>query len=154
MGLLRASHESCMIDPLPHRRGPLRARARAWLTTQVRAALSPHRGALEVHRAALQALAEDRDQLSARAAALDRAADRLRADLSLYSRRSFSLDMTLDQVWRRHPGVRGVFARHHLPACDGCSVRFDETLEEACAAYGIDRASLLAALDALFQAEG
>ncbi len=57
--------------------------------------------------------------------------------------------MTIDQAWRRHPGAPAVFARFHLPACDGCAVRFDESVEEAAAAYGLDLRALLAALDAL-----
>jgi len=57
--------------------------------------------------------------------------------------------MTVDQAWRKHPGTRAVFARHHLPSCADCAVRFDETLAEAAAAYGLDLEGLLEELGAL-----
>ena len=50
----------------------------------------------------------------------------------------FSGDMTIDEAWHAHPHAPQVFAKYHLPACDGCAVRFDERLEEAAGAYGID----------------
>jgi hybrid cluster-associated redox disulfide protein len=50
----------------------------------------------------------------------------------------FHAEMTIDEAWFAHPGAPGVFAQHHLPGCDGCSVRFEETLSEAAEAYGID----------------
>ena len=65
------------------------------------------------------------------------------------SREPFSGTMTVDQAWRKDPGTRTVFARHHLPSCDGCAVRFDETLAEAAAAYGLDLEGLLEELSAL-----
>lgn len=65
------------------------------------------------------------------------------------SREPFSAEMTVDQAWRKHAGTRAVFARHHLPGCDGCAVRFDETLAEAAAAYGLDLEGLLEELGAL-----
>jgi hypothetical protein len=57
--------------------------------------------------------------------------------------------MTIDTAWHHHPEAPAVFARHHLPACDGCAVRFDESLSEATAAYGIDLGSFLSQLNSL-----
>ena len=57
--------------------------------------------------------------------------------------------MTIEEAWRHHPNSPTVFAQHHLPACDGCAVRFDETLEEATTAYGLDLETFLADLNAL-----
>ena len=54
--------------------------------------------------------------------------------------------MTVDEAWQRHPGVREVFGARGLPGCDACAVRFDETLEEVCSAYGLDLDELLSAL--------
>ena len=59
--------------------------------------------------------------------------------------------MTIDMAWKSHPNARDVFARHHLPNCDGCSVRFDETLEEASEFYGFDLMGLLDELQALIR---
>ena len=61
-------------------------------------------------------------------------------------------DMTIDMAWKSHPQARDVFARRHLPNCDGCSVRFDETLEEASEFYGFDLEGLLEELQALIRA--
>ncbi|NOY28582.1 MAG: hypothetical protein GXP62_22230 [Oligoflexia bacterium] len=71
-----------------------------------------------------------------------------RVDLSLLGK-PFAPSMTVDQAWRRHSGAAAVFACNNLPACDGCAVRFDETLEEAAAAYGLNLSQLLADLNAL-----
>jgi hypothetical protein len=55
--------------------------------------------------------------------------------------------MTIDQAWHATADAPAVFALHHLPACDGCSVRFDETIGEAAAAYGIDLDAFLTQLN-------
>ena len=57
--------------------------------------------------------------------------------------------MTIDEAWNAHPKVASVFARYHLPGCDGCAVRFDERLSEAAEAYGIDLGRFLTDLNAL-----
>jgi iron-sulfur cluster repair protein YtfE (RIC family) len=57
--------------------------------------------------------------------------------------------MTIGAAWANHPGAPTIFAKHHLPACDGCAVRHDETLAEAAAAYGIDLPTWLAQLNNL-----
>lgn len=61
----------------------------------------------------------------------------------------FHGEMTIDEAWFAHPGAPGVFARHHLPGCDGCSVRFEETLAEAAEAYSIDLEAFLHELNRL-----
>jgi hybrid cluster-associated redox disulfide protein len=61
----------------------------------------------------------------------------------------FTTDMTIDEAWHAHSDAPGVFARHHLPSCDGCAVRFDESLQEATEAYGIDLADFLKELNSL-----
>ncbi|MGB0637896.1 MAG: hypothetical protein ACPGTU_01090 [Myxococcota bacterium] len=61
----------------------------------------------------------------------------------------FTADMTIDEAWHAHTEAPTVFARHHLPSCDGCAVRFDESLQEATQAYGIDLATFLHELNSL-----
>ena len=61
----------------------------------------------------------------------------------------FTADMTIEQAWNAHRDAPSIFAQHHLPSCDSCSVRFDERLEEAAAAYGIDLDGFLSKLNAL-----
>jgi len=62
--------------------------------------------------------------------------------------------MTIEAAWSHHPGAPGVFARYHLPACDGCAVRHDETLSEAAEAYGIDMQLWLSELNKLHTSGG
>lgn len=90
-------------------------------------------------------------QLEVELVGLRRQLEGARDDLRLLGQ-PFAASMTMDQAWRRHPRAAEVFARHHLPACDGCAVRFDETLEEAAAAYGLQLSTLLSELDALLAA--
>ena len=61
----------------------------------------------------------------------------------------FTPEMTIEQAWHAHPKAPSVFADHHLPSCDGCSVRFEETLAEAAEAYGLDLDSFLTQLNTL-----
>lgn len=61
----------------------------------------------------------------------------------------FTADMTIEKAWTHHPQAPEVFQRFHLPACSGCAVRFEETVEEAMTAYGIDLDSFLNALNDL-----
>ena len=102
--------------------------------------------------AALQTgLADARDQLSgidSRVGGVEAGLRRIRADETLWSQ-PFTAAMTIDQAWRRHPDARDVFTAFHLPSCDACAVRFDETIAEAAAAYGLDEAALLDALNDL-----
>ena len=88
------------------------------------------------------------DALQTRVRALELDLGRMRSDSELWSQ-PFSGSMTIDQAWRRHPGARAVFAAVHLPSCDTCAVRFDETIAEAAVAYGIDEEAFLASLNDL-----
>lgn len=128
-----------------------RAAATALLRQKVLAALSPRRALLDEPRSALSGLDQALAQLDRRIAAADRAAVALHREINLWNR-PFSLDFTIQEARQRHPGAAAVFTRHHLPSCDGCAVRFDETLREAAEAYGIDGDALLADLNALLRA--
>ena len=61
----------------------------------------------------------------------------------------FVATMSVDRAWSAHPDVPRVFRDFGLPSCAACAVRFDETLEEAAAAYAAPLDDLLAALNAL-----
>lgn len=127
---------------------PLHDRLRQHLRTRVEDALRPQ---AQAQADLAQGIAEAIDQaatLAQRASTIEGRQARLLADATLMSR-PFGPQMTVDQAWRRHSGAPAVFARFHLPSCDGCAVRFDETLEEAAAAYGLNLATLLSALQAL-----
>jgi hybrid cluster-associated redox disulfide protein len=110
--------------------------------------LSQRRDLLDELRASLASLDDPLSDVEARILTARRALSVSEADLRL-SREPFSGAMTVDQAWRKHPGTAAIFARHHLPACDGCAVRFDETLAEAAAAYGLDLEGLLEELGGL-----
>ncbi len=88
--------------------------------------------------------------------AIDREEKRLRLlenDLEgpeqLFPKAPFSAEMTMDHAWKHHSDAPMIFARHHLPGCDSCAVRFDETLHEAATAYGLDLDRLLEELNSL-----
>ena len=99
-------------------------------------------------RADLERCAVQMRTTAAALGALDQEVKRLVADIEhLYG--PFEASMTVDQAWRRHPLARQVFARHHLPGCDQCAVRFDETVGEAAEAYGLDLEKMLVELNAL-----
>ncbi len=142
MGYLRA------VSPLlPH---AARRRLQGLLRRVVEDALAPR-------RTTLQQLDDDLAQLGSRVDRLQVDVDRGRAELGrarqAQALRSmpFSAAMTVDQAWRRHPGAAAVFARHDLPGCDGCAVRFDETLAEAARAYDLDLDRLVEDLGALLR---
>ncbi|MAY82265.1 MAG: hypothetical protein CL930_15975 [Deltaproteobacteria bacterium] len=61
----------------------------------------------------------------------------------------FEESMTIDEAWNAHPDAPTVFAQHHLPSCDGCAVRFDESIKEAAEAYGINLEEFLDSLNSL-----
>ncbi len=69
-------------------------------------------------------------------------------------RQPFAGHMTVHAAWARHPGVAGIFAGHHLPACPDCAVGADETLAEAAYGYGLDLGALLGQLNALLETPG
>ena len=121
---------------------------RRLLRARVAALLQPRAQDYARAEAALAAGRRDAAALQGRLAGLE-------AGLAaLERRRPFDPEMTVEQAWQRHPGVRAVFARHHLPACDGCAVRFDETLAEAALAYDLALPLLLRDLNDLLAPRG
>ncbi len=60
---------------------------------------------------------------------------------------------TIDKVWHCHPRAKEVFARYHLHSCNNCSVRFDETVEEAALVYDFSAEELLFAINTLLREE-
>jgi hypothetical protein len=58
---------------------------------------------------------------------------------------------TIDTVWYCHPRAKEVFARYHLNSCNKCSVRFDETIQEAALAYDFSEEAMLDEINALFR---
>ena len=56
---------------------------------------------------------------------------------------------TIDRAWHSHPKAKEVFAGYHLHACHKCSVRFDETIQEAAAAYDFSEEAMLVELNRL-----
>lgn len=126
----------------------LHATLRARLGARVRAQLLRRGESARDHAADASGLRADAAALGSRLGAIEGELQRMRDDAELWSR-PFRADMTIDRAWRRHPGARHVFAAFHLPACDTCAVRFDETLSEAVAAYDLDGDALLDALNDL-----
>lgn len=57
-------------------------------------------------------------------------------------------DMTLAEIVQYGPTVQRVLRRLGFPDCTVCSVRFDETLEEAVLNYDLDLEQVLMALNA------
>lgn len=132
---------------------PLRLRLDGFLRARARDLLVAREALLPPLQAELAALSHAQEAAARAAMAAALAAKALQADLAVLTRPQFSADMTLDQVWRRHPGVRALFAARHLPACDGCALRHDETLAEAADAYDLDLPALLVELNALIPAQ-
>ena len=77
------------------------------------------------------------------------AASALQANEKVSAAVEFHAEMTIEDAWKNHPEAPLVFRDFHLPACDGCAVRFEETLREAASAYELDLEAFLAALNAL-----
>ena len=123
---------------------PLRRTLRHQVETLLESRLS--RYASTVHE--IDRLSQQVAVVSTRVQTVERSLDDL-TEASVFRTRPFESTMTIDQAWRRHPDARVVFSRFHLPRCDKCAVRFDETIEEAAAAYGIDESALLTALNSL-----
>ena len=57
-------------------------------------------------------------------------------------------DMTLEEILQFGSTVRKVLRRLGFPDCTNCTVRFDETLEEAVLNYGLDLDKVLMTLNA------
>jgi hybrid cluster-associated redox disulfide protein len=58
-------------------------------------------------------------------------------------------DMTFAAVMRMHPDVVKVLSRYNL-GCIGCMGAQNESLEQGCAAHGINVDDILADINALF----
>ncbi len=129
-----------LLDPLVHA-------LRTSIHARVVAALRPRQELL----AGLPRPAELRAQQQALSPLLRELRARIEAaeDLQREDGPGFHARMTIERVLRRHPGAGAVLASVHLPACGGCAVRFDERLEEAAHAYGLDLPRLLAELNNL-----
>lgn len=131
---------------------PPRAPIDGWLTAsdaRLRAALSARvDDTLEPLRDAAAALRGERSSLELAQRGVRSKLQRLEADLAARTA-PLTGATTVHQAWRRHPGVQAVFARRHLPACDGCAVGVDETLAEAALGHGFDLDELLAELRAV-----
>ena len=132
----------------PRAMSRFRATLRARLGPRVRTRLARRAAECAEHRDRVAGLRDDAAALAARVTAVEATLQRLRADQELWSQ-PFHGEMTIDQAWRRHPGAPGIFARFHLPSCDTCAVRHDETLAEAVTAYDLDGEALLQALNSL-----
>jgi hypothetical protein len=118
------------------------------LRRQIRRALLGRAGALAAASVTLRDAQQQVTATSRRLSGLAGVLSRLEAEQALLDQ-PFSPAMTIDQAWRRHPGAGQVFAQHHLPGCQSCAVRFDETIAEAADAYGLSLPGLLDALNAL-----
>ncbi len=123
-------------------------RLHSLLNARVRALLQPREEAVAQHQAQASALRGELRALEDRVRVARRQAEALAGELELFSA-PFHAEMTVHQAWLRHPRAREVFARYHLPACDRCAVRFEETVGEAAAAYRLDLPALLEALNSL-----
>lgn len=128
--------------------GSLALPLRRWLGARVAALLDEHGRLLDEPMREKASFDESLLDLGQRVARLDREL-RARVEEARWLGRPFAAEMSIQQALTRHPGALQVFARHHLPGCDGCAVRFDETVGEAAAAYGLDLDALIRDLDAL-----
>ena len=111
-------------------------------------------GLLEEQTASIRPLQDTLTALNTQVRALHKRMDRLQETCvsiqqSLEEAQGFHGKMTVHEAWARHPGVREVFTRHHLPHCDRCPVGEDERLEEAAFGYSMDLNRLLEELNAL-----
>ncbi len=69
------------------------------------------------------------------------------------SAQTFNLGMTINDAMQLHPRAREVFAAFHLGGCAHCAINTVETLEQVCAAYGINPDDLMGALQGLLTEE-
>lgn len=63
--------------------------------------------------------------------------------------RYFQPDMPVADAMALHPRVAEVFAAFHLGGCSHCGISSFETIDQVCAAYGVDRDILLEVLEDL-----
>ncbi|MCB9744549.1 MAG: hypothetical protein H6740_18280 [Alphaproteobacteria bacterium] len=130
-----------MSESLPGWRRRARAAARRWLAAILAERLRAHAEAAEALREAIPALEAASEAL---------AAERRGVALQLRWRTGpFLPEMPVHRAWARHPGVRAIFTRRHLPDCPSCAVGVDETLAEVAFGYGFDLDALLGELNGL-----
>ena len=67
--------------------------------------------------------------------------------------KQFRADMPVAEAMSLHPRAGEVFAAFHLGGCAHCGISQFETIEQVCAAYGVDIAVLLEVLEGLFEEE-
>jgi len=65
--------------------------------------------------------------------------------------RYFRPDMPVAEAMKLHPRVAEVFAAFHLGGCGSCGIAHFESIEQVCAAYGVDLAVLLEVLEGLME---
>jgi hybrid cluster-associated redox disulfide protein len=65
----------------------------------------------------------------------------------------FKPDMPMAEAMELHPRAGEVFAAFHLGGCSHCGIAEVETIEQVCAAYGVDISTLLEVLESLFEKE-
>lgn len=65
----------------------------------------------------------------------------------------FRPDMPVAEAMGMHPRAAEVFAAFHLGGCGSCGISQFETVEQVCAAYGVDLAVLLEVLEGLMEQE-
>ncbi|MCB9795529.1 MAG: hypothetical protein H6741_22715 [Alphaproteobacteria bacterium] len=129
--------------PSAGRRRRARAALRRWLAARLTEVLEPHVEAAEALRGAIDPLVEASSALRAEQARVQR--------WLRWRTGPFAAEMTVHQAWARHPGVRAIFARRHLPDCPSCAVGADETLAEVAFGYDFDLDALLMELNALLE---
>lgn len=70
----------------------------------------------------------------------------------MFTRSPFAIvdaEQTMDTVLKHGVDVQRTLRRLGFPDCSACSVRFDETLEEAVLNYGLDLERVLMTLNAV-----
>ena len=125
-----------------------RAAVRDLLARAIATALAERDGLLDAPKEALARTRAEKEELELRVQAAGRTLRAQGEEIRLWNR-PFEPDMSIHQAWLRHPAAREVFARYHLPACDQCAVRFDESVAEAASAYGLDAEALIRDLNGL-----
>lgn len=65
----------------------------------------------------------------------------------------FHPDMPVAEAMSLHPRAAEVFAAFHLGGCSHCGISQWETIEQVCAAYGVDVDALLEVLESLMTEE-
>ena len=67
------------------------------------------------------------------------------------SEKHFRADMAVAEAMAVHPRVAEVFAAFHLGGCAHCGISHYETIEQVCAAYGVEVEVLLEVLEGILE---